>query len=950
MTKCGAGNGYAQIATVQYASNPHEGSGELKSPLLQFGATTVTKTAKVRLQVEVEVEGRTPMTSAVMKDSQSHKNITNYAYYIVLQYSTQQSFNLSIQAGPYSRTSNVTLPECSLYSALLGKYVSCGKCNISSYTDYNATFGCKDISQLCPLGKSRRRLDATSEYVYIGHRNMHSEQRESEEEEEEEGEEENGGGRYFGHANREEIGGGVGAEGGEVEREEGQGVYNVEIKDTSYGRHLSGTATVDDDYRASADDASTTADDEFSSSSQASTSEFGTILAAIGAELASVLSFNPFAADLSKAVPVLAFVGALALVMLIGSIYFLKWDKLDRHEAVYLLDEKRRHFTDSIQEDLRKGGSGVTFETLKEFRTDSIMKRNQSRINSAMITVSSWRENIREFRKRKKSINPPPERKSSEMTITTEESTTPENIDTYEQSTPHALIADFANQMLPRQYMTLETEDSEGKVTANNALAETIFTLQRTHWICHMFFGTSLAESRTLRFLECCRMVLLGLFIDTVIYGVFFPSDGSCAEFQTKATCLLLPSQVISGSTLCVWDKDSGCATRPRPDSITFTLLISFIIIMFVLPLDYFVGYIQEEYAGRRPRLEKLKLDTDSWLGSVYHKRETDKSPLITAFMHMKNGDNTLSSTEDSSADHSTGVDEVIVERGAEDVDITARKIFDNYLSPREELKGLIDRIQKSIIEGYCKESAVPWSKVCTSGDMTSDRIASQRATRTQLMINFDGTLKPLTIRQRIFFSSRQNLLEMKLKAAREGASKVCGTIEEMEVTTDHYKDIALMRCFMLEQISIFNRFSVKKCFNKIDGTTAESIHPFPWVIAWFIVIGCDLFFLYWIFAWGVKNGSETFNDWGKDYGCAVIQDVFVCETTKLCIIFVFAIMSAKPQLQVIKRVINDTALSLIQDREDSANNLNIVQHFSPACRAAHLAQLSELPSSAILR
>jgi hypothetical protein len=48
--------------------------------------------------------------------------------------------------------------------------------------------------------------------------------------------------------------------------------------------------------------------------------------------------------------------------------------------------------------------------------------------------------------------------------------------------------------------------------------------------------------------------------------------------------------------------------------------------------------------------------------------------------------------------------------------------------------------------------------------------------------------------------------------------------------------------------------------------------------------------------------------------GVAMLQDILILESSKIFIIFIFAVLSAKPQLQVIKRVINDRALSLVQD------------------------------------
>ncbi len=74
-------------------------------------------------------------------------------YYVTLQFSVKKSFNFtsiraSTSAGAGARRGNLTVPECTLNN---GKaYVSCGSCNVNSFTDYNVTYGCYDASKLCP--------------------------------------------------------------------------------------------------------------------------------------------------------------------------------------------------------------------------------------------------------------------------------------------------------------------------------------------------------------------------------------------------------------------------------------------------------------------------------------------------------------------------------------------------------------------------------------------------------------------------------------------------------------------------------------------------------------------------------------------------------------------------------------------------------------------------------
>jgi hypothetical protein len=51
---------------------------------------------------------------------------------------------------------NFTIPVCTLYDG--NAYVPCRGCNISSYTNYNVTYGCFDITQLCPTSTATRNL------------------------------------------------------------------------------------------------------------------------------------------------------------------------------------------------------------------------------------------------------------------------------------------------------------------------------------------------------------------------------------------------------------------------------------------------------------------------------------------------------------------------------------------------------------------------------------------------------------------------------------------------------------------------------------------------------------------------------------------------------------------------------------------------------------------------
>ena len=713
ISQCSSNN-YAQLSTLQFGNNPHTGSSALQSPLLQFSSTITTKSLK------------STKTSIHSADVFAALRSTIPVYYIILQFVTKQNFNLSIQAGPYDHHRNVTLPECSLYDAGLAKYVSCKDCNISSYTDFNATFGCYNIKNLCPSTSTSRRLDTIdyteeSEGEYRGYGHVYNlednygyekvddvENDAAGDEEEDAEEQEEWNGRHKMTVKRDQNMDQLSYLRRVLSYSMDMNIsMNGSISDSgsstnSTSNTTSSTVATTDDYMPSDDDGPASADDMYSSKSQASASEFGSILAAIGAELASVLSLNPFAIDLSKATAVLALVSSICGSIIIGLCFFLRWDKFERHELLYLLEEKLQASKDLIGQDLIRGGSGISIEKSpsrkKSVRDGEYDSSFMNLINSSFYKVNGSNSS-KDFKPQDTS------ERSRKNSAAFSFGDSKNDID--DGSRRVALIAQFANNTLPDDYSLSEsdqislTEISNGTSDAGTGISlisNMIYTLQRTHYISHMFFGSSIRVSRTLRYLDMVKIVLLGIFIDTVIYGVFFPSDSTCTALTTKLTCLSIPSKVISGATQCKWDKATGCDTLPPPSSITLTLLLAFIIMIFVIPLDFGVGYILEEFASKRPILEKWGMNTDSWLGSVYHKVGNDNSPLKVALnlsKEMKLEKHRKSKIFNRSVSFPNSNPLAIISEITEsDNDFIAKKLLTDLCSPEEELQKLMKAVQ----------------------------------------------------------------------------------------------------------------------------------------------------------------------------------------------------------------------------------------------------------------
>ena len=106
------------------------------------------------------------------------------------------------------------------------------------------------------------------------------------------------------------------------------------------------------------------------------------------------------------------------------------------------------------------------------------------------------------------------------------------------------------------------------------------------HAFINMFAEPSLAERRYFRWVVLCRTIMVMLFIDTLFFGLFFADDGTCEGHDTRAKCEQEQNQLINANQ-CSFDESSGeCSLNEPPDSVEFTILLSVITVILVLPVD----------------------------------------------------------------------------------------------------------------------------------------------------------------------------------------------------------------------------------------------------------------------------------------------------------------------------------------------------------------------------
>ena len=240
-----------------------------------------------------------------------------------------------------------------------------------------------------------------------------------------------------------------------------------------------------------------------------------------------------------------------------------------------------------------------------------------------------------------------------------------------------------------------------------------------------------------------------------------------------------------------------------------------------------------------------------------------------------------------------------------------------------------------------------------------------------QLGIFSDGNLVPLTLRQKHFFKDSLSKLIYKVQKVRRDCREIVEVIESFQPWEHDIKNTRLIRHFILDCLSPFKRMTLELTNATYDEYPTGRSSWFAYIASWIFISGVLIFFIYWIFAWGIYQGGDTLKAWGKIYGAGAVMDIFLVQVTKVYILYYLPSQAMQPQLIRIRKVLADISMNYINkdDAGDfyrknqiilptgsskSTNDLNdeisVVQHMSAACRAAWSQELKDLPSAWLLR
>ena len=283
----------------------------------------------------------------------------------------------------------------------------------------------------------------------------------------------------------------------------------------------------------------------------------------------------------------------------------------------------------------------------------------------------------------------------------------------------------------------------------------------------------------------------------------------------------------------------------------------------------------------------------------------------------------------------------------------------------------IMDRARSYLSTINDAERPLPWSVSQITDRGGSERAAKIHEIEEQLGIFPDGNLVPLTLRQKYFFKDSLSKLIYKVRKVRRDCREIVEVIESFHPWEHDIKNTRLIRHFILECLSPFKRKTLEFTNATYDEYPTGRSSWFTYIGSWIFISGTLIFFLYWMFAWGVLQGGDTLIAWGKEYGTILATDILLVQVTKVYILYYLPSQAMQPQLIRIRKVLADISMNYInkddvsdlyhknsiilptgsiKSKNDLTDEISVVQHMSAACRAAWSHELKDLPSAWLLR
>ena len=473
LSQCPNIGAYAQLSLLQWSTNPYAGSIKIVSPLMRISsAAQPTDTAKLSSRMSRSVLG-----------GNSYNLPGVPAYTLSIQYSSYKNFDFI--AGEKYKTAvksatNYTIPVCKQYNGVT--YVPCKGCDISSYTNYNVTYSCFDITQLCPNSVVRRRL--------LDHDGVNEDDNEDD---------------------------------ARAEADKGGEEVNADVMRMEPPSRL----------------LQPTEDEE--SFDRAVPSTYGTLIETVAVEFSTVISSNPFARSPSPVV--LSFVGCLSGCIILILICLLRKDEEDKTFKDYVKTESDLRARKLLEEDIRnglKGDHGMMYQEHlskchKESKGGTIicsLSRTYT-AGSSMTQMDSTPQNSGDAEMYPSKFNSSSWTHGSYGGSYDGSDNATELLKDDKEFVTEATVTEFVHKLFPGYAI----------FTKKTSIFDLIIV---NHRYIRMLSSHTMKRTKTILFLQLVTVIIVGLFVDTVFFGVFYPANVCPVHTDEVCTYYACTSQLLT--------------------------------------------------------------------------------------------------------------------------------------------------------------------------------------------------------------------------------------------------------------------------------------------------------------------------------------------------------------------------------------------------------------------
>ena len=426
-------------------------------------------------------------------------------------------------------------------------------------------------------------------------------------------------------------------------------------------------------------------------------------------------------------------------------------------------------------------------------------------------------------------------------------------------------------------------------LVGGHAIPRFLRALRAFHPLLWFFSNRSMQKTRVIRFITTCKALLLTIFISTILFSIYFPSNSVCSTHTDPGTCLSVPSKILSGQSECGWDASQRhCYVEPPPRSASFVISVSIITTVLMAPFDLLFYAVLNMVCNRQPAFDRVTNILSSGSNYAYY------SARYTGTMEL----------------------EVSV-REEELVISTVLNIFRLFIS--RQVRGQATSEERRRIEHLMSKFGLR----LINGDVQLGHLSSYR-----------------------FNSVRQCIGHHIRKAKREAHSIIENTLN---LPDSDERSRYLLQMYILEHFDPITQLSLRRQFLHFLTDRPILIHPFPWILGWIFELTCVAFFIFWILTWGSAATMDSVSSWSKNFGLSILLEVVLVSLIRIFLINLFVVETARPMLRRIHMYLTrllETDKSLSVDDGNSA----IYFYISPSLVASRDPFLRDVSSGDILR